>query len=131
MKKQYVKPVVLEDEDVMEGVYMLTMKSGCYTASAEIKQRPEIGRQNYVIQVNGKHQATHSNDRQVLHISFNLPVEYVSSGGTLKSGNGSTSLDIDYSYHQNGNDNIGLGDLVVKAEPGLAISTVSITDGFS
>ena len=31
-------------------------------------------------------------------------------------------------YHQNPNDNIGFGDLVVKSDPGLAISSVSVTD---
>ena len=59
-----------------------------------------------------------------------MPVEYVSSGGRLKSGNGSTTLAISYTYHQNPNDNIGLGDLCVKADAGLAISSVSISDGY-
>ena len=127
MKKTYVKPVVTEEEGVMECVYMA---SGCYTTTARIHQRPQTGRGDYRIQVDGKHRATHSNDKQTLYISFNMPVEYVSSGGRLKSGNGSTTLAISYTYHQNPNDNIGLGDLCVKADAGLAISSVSISDGY-
>ena len=41
MKKTYVKPVVTEEEGVMEGVYMA---SGCYTTTARIHQRPQTGR---------------------------------------------------------------------------------------
>lgn len=37
-------------------------------------------------------------------------------------------LTIKLSYHQNPNDNIGFGDLVVTSDPGLAITGVSITD---
>lgn len=31
-------------------------------------------------------------------------------------------------YHQNPTDNIGLGDLVVQADAGLAVTSVNITD---
>ena len=102
--------------------------NGCYTADAHIHQTPETGRGDYRIQVNGKHNADHTKEVQWLHISFNLPVNYSSSQGTLLSGDGSNTLVIEYHYHQNPTDNIGLGDLCVVAEPGLAITSVSITD---
>ena len=121
----YTKPLVLTNDDMAEGVYAA---SGCYTATAYIHQTPETGRGDYRIQVNGKHDADHTNETQWLHISFNQPVEYISSNGALESGSGTSTLVIRYSYHQNPTDNIGLGDLVVKADAGLAVTSVSITD---
>lgn len=121
----YKKPVIITNSDLAEGVYAA---SGCYTANAYIHQTPETGRGDYRIQVNGQHHADHENSTQWLHISFNQPVEYSSSQGTLESGNNTNSLVIRYTYHQNKSDNIGLGDLVVKSDPGLAITAVSITD---
>ena len=125
--KQYVKPVVMVDNELAEGVYAAS-GAGCYTASAHIQQRPQIGRGDYRIQVNGKHSADHTKEAQVLTISFNQSVTYVSGGAGLFSGNGTTTLKIKLSYHQNPNDNIGFGDLVVTADTGLAITGVSITD---
>jgi hypothetical protein len=119
------KPMLLVNDDLAEGVYAA---SGCYTASAYIHQTPETGRGDYRIQVNGKHDADHTKETQWLHISFNMPVTYSSSQGTLESGNNSTTLVIRYKYHQNPTDNIGLGDLVVVADQGLAVTAVSITD---
>lgn len=121
----YNKPVILTSSDLAEGVYAA---SGCYTATAYIHQTPETGRGDYRIQVNGKHDADHTKETQWLHISFNQPVNYSWSNGTLESGDGTTSLTIRYNYHQNPTDNIGLGDLVVVSDPGLAVTSVSITD---
>lgn len=125
--KQYVKPVVMVDNELAEGVYAAS-GAGCYTASAYIHQTPQTGRGDYRIQVNGKHSADHTKEAQVLTISFNQSVTYVSGGAGLFSGNGTTTLKIKLSYHQNPNDNIGFGDLVVTADTGLAITGVSITD---
>ena len=65
---------------------------------------------------------------QVLTISFNQNVTYVSGGAGLISGNGTPTLKVKLSYHQNPTDNIGFGDLVVTSDAGLSISSVSITD---
>jgi hypothetical protein len=121
----YRKPVIMTAEDLAEGVYLA---SGCYTATANIHQRPETGRGDYRIQVDGQHHADHTKDKQLLTISFNQPVTYSSSNGQLVSGSGTTTLVISYSFHQNPTDNIGLGDLVVQADPGLEITSVRITD---
>lgn len=123
--REYAKPVVTVDNGLAEGVYAA---SGCYTASANIHQRPETGRGDYRIQVNGWHNADHTKEAQVLTISFNQNVKYGSSNGELISGDGTSTLNIKFKYHQNPTDNIGLGDLVVTAEAGLAITGVSITD---
>ncbi len=124
----YRKPMIIQSSDLFEGVYAESGSDGCYTATAYIHQTPETGRGDYRIQVNGKHHADHTKEKQWLHISFNMPVEYSESNGTLESGTGTNSLVISYNYHQNPNDNIGLGDLIVIADAGLAVTSVSITD---
>ena len=52
IKKTYSKPVVTIDIDLAEDVYAA---SGCYTVSAYIHQKPETGRGDYRIQLNGQH----------------------------------------------------------------------------
>ena len=67
-------------------------------------------------------------ESQVLTISFNQNVTYVSGGAGLSSGDGTPTLTIRLSYHQNPTDNIGFGDLVVTSDAGLSITGVSISD---
>ena len=122
------KPMIFTNDDIFEGVYAA---SGCYTASAHIHQWPETGREDYRIQVDGVHAADHIKETQWLHISFNQPVHYKEcnmKGATLEAGDGTSSLRIRLTYHQNPTDNIGAGDLVVTSDTGLAITSVSITD---
>lgn len=121
----YSKPMVTVDQGLAESVYAA---SGCYTASAYIHQTPQTGRGDYRIQVNGQHKADHTKEAQTLTISFNQNVTYVSGGAGLICGDGTTTLQIKLSYHQNPNDNIGFGDLVVTSDAGLKITGVSITD---
>lgn len=125
--KKYSKPVVSVDNGLAEGVYAAS-GAGCYVADAYIHQTPQTGRGDYRIQVNGKHNADHTKELQTLTISFNQNVTYVSGGAGLISGNGTPTLKVKLGYHQNPTDNIGFGDLVVKSEPGLAITGVGITD---
>ena len=126
MNQDYTKPIIIANNDLSEGVYL---DSGCYTASASIRQTPQGGGEGtYRIQVNGIHKATHTKEAQTLYISFNQNVTYESGGSGLISGNGTPMLVIQLSYHQNSTDNIGFGDLVVTSEAGLAITSVSITD---
>lgn len=123
--KLYEKPIVLLNEDLAEGVYAASGGGDdCYTVTAYIHQQPETGRGDFRIQVNGKHEADdgHHSGKQILVLSFNQPVEYSSSNGTLTSGDGTSSIRITYNYHNNGNDNIGLGDVVVKSDAGLAVT---------
>lgn len=123
----YSKPIISIDNGMAEGVYAA---SGCYTATAKITQTPETGRDTYVIQVDAHHNqdAGHTRYSQVLTISFNQNVTYVSGGAGLQSGDGTTTLKVNLSYTQNPNDNIGFGDLTVKSAAGLAITGVSVTD---
>ena len=125
--KNYTKPIVIPSNDFAEAVYM-DSGDACYIASAYIHQAPETGRGDYRIQVDGKHYSSHTKEAQWLYINFNLPVKYKSSNGSLEAGDGSNTLIIKYNYHQNPTDNIGLGDLVVEADQGLAITNIKITD---
>lgn len=126
--KNYESPVVLGNEELAEGVFAAASGAGCYTATANIHQVPQTGRGDYRIQVNGVHNADHTKETQWLTISFNQNVTYKSSNGTCKSVDGTPELVIEYHYHQNPTDNIGLGDLVVESDPGLEVSSVKITD---
>lgn len=121
----YKKPVISIDNGLAEGVYAA---SGCYSTNAYIYQTPQTGRGDYRIQVNGKHSSDHTKESQILTISFNQNVTYVSGGAGLAGGNGTTTLIINLSYHQNPNDNIGFGNLVVTSEPGLKIVSAVISD---
>lgn len=129
--KRYEKPTILVNEELAEGIFMAS--GDCYTASGYITQSPQTGRGTYCIQLNGKHNSSgsdrHTNDAQTVTVNFNQAVTYTSSGGTLKSGNGTTSLVLTYSYHQNSVDNVGLGSLYVESEAGLSLVSVVISDG--
>ena len=122
--KKYSKPTILVNDEYSEGVYAA---SGCYTVTASIRQDNQIGRTDYRIQVDGKHDSDHKRDAQTLTVSFNMPVEYKSSSGTPQVQEGTTIV-VKYNYHQNPTDNIGLGDLVVTAGQGLQITSISLTD---
>ena len=127
---RYVKPLIIQDSDMSEGIFTASGSiSSCYSVEANIHQTPEPGREDYRIQVNAHHNGVdHGNSGQVLTISFNQPVTYSFSNGSLLSGNGTQTLQIGFSYWQNPNDNIGLGDLVVISGDNLAITSVVMTD---
>lgn len=130
--KNYEKPLVLDSDGIFEGVYAASgdvAGSDCYTVTAYIHQTPETGRGDYRIQVDGRHDASdnHHSGEQVLTLSFNQPVEYSWSNGTLVSGDGTASISIRYNYHNNAVDNIGLGDVVVTSDEGLAITGAVLT----
>lgn len=129
----YEKPVILANEDVAEGVYAASgaMSGGgedCYTVTVSIHQTPETGREDFRFQVDAVHAAGdgHHSGKQILVLSFNQPVTYVSSNGILSDGDGTGCISIDYSYHNNGDDRIGLGDVVVQAEPGVAVTAAQL-----
>lgn len=131
----YEKPVVLNSEEMAEGVFTASGNSGgdCYTTTAYIHQTPEVGRDSFVVQVNARHDADHNSDHnQLLHITFNKPVNYISSNGNLEGGNGTNTLLIGYGYWNNHQDNIGLGDVYVMtvdgSREGLTVDNVWLED---
>lgn len=121
MNGNYEKPVMTLENEQAEGVYMAS-GDDCYSVTTWIHQKPETGRGDYRIQVDAKHAARdgHHSGEQKLVLTFNQAVTYKSSNGTLVGGQGTTELIIRYNYHNNAGDNIGLGDVVVESDPGLA-----------
>jgi uncharacterized Zn-binding protein involved in type VI secretion len=119
--RNYTQPIIVKNNELAEGVYAASGE--CYSVNFQIHQKPEIGRGDYRIQVNGMHAATdgHHSGEQVLTINFNIPVIYKGSNGTLIGGDGTNTISIKYNYHNNQNDNIGLGDVIVESDAGLAV----------
>lgn len=127
--KNYTKPIVIANEELAESVYMASGNSDCYTVNTWIHQTPQQGRGDYRIQANATHAAAdaHHSGEQILTLTFNMPVAYVGSNGSLVSGDGSNVIKIAYGYHNNGNDYVGLGDVIVTADAGLAILSSSLS----
>ena len=101
--KKYEKPLLIANEGFAEGVYAASGAdsssaddSDCYTATASIHQKPETGRGDYRIQVNGVHAASdgHHSGEQHLFLSFNQSVTYSSSNGELVSGDNTSCIEI-------------------------------------
>lgn len=128
--KNYVSPVIFDNEELAEGVYAggSGAGTGCYTIRITEHQRPETGRGDFRFQVDAHHETNHSGNRQIMVITFNqLDVEYVSSNGSPLFGyTKGQVIKIEYGYTQNPTDNIGLGDIVVTADPGVVISKIEI-----
>ena len=125
--KNYVKPVVLDNEEIFEGVYAASgVGSDCYEAKARIVQTPQLGQDSYVVQADATHTATdgHHSGQQILTLYFNKPVTFnkcSSSNARVSGGDGTSELRITYNYHNNANEDIGLGDIYVKSEDGLEV----------
>lgn len=118
-------------DDLAEGVYMASgdVSGDCFTVTAYIHQSPEVGRGDYRIQVNARHDGDHNSNRhQQLILFFNQPVEYVSSNGMLSADSKPTMLKIDISYWQNHTDSIGMGDVIVRSDAGLAVTDAQMLD---
>lgn len=127
----YQKPIALFNEELSEGVFAFSGSqpvNDCYTVTSRNHQTPEMGRGDFRFQVDANHNAVdgHHSTEQILAILFNMPVQYKSSNGVLVSENG-TSIAIKYNYHNNAGDNIGLGDIVVTADPGVMIIDMALS----
>lgn len=123
--------LITEVDDLAEGVYMASgsaENSDCYSTTARIHQVPQTGRGDYRIQVDAQHRADHNSNKQQLVITFNMPVKFISSPGSLENGDGTTELRINLTYWNNANDHIGFGDLIVSADAGLAILNAAMID---
>ncbi len=128
--KKYEKPVVLVNEDLAEGVYAAS-GSECYKVVITGHQYPEGERLNHIFQFDGEHMADqmdgHGGSAQVLVVTFDKPVNYVSSSGAYQSGDGTTEIRVSYGYTQNPKDKIGLGDLVVTVVGNAADTALEVT----
>ena len=105
--------------------------SKCYTCNAHINQRPEVGRDDYRIQVNAQHHGDHTCNEQILTMVFNHPATFINcSNGSLHGPNNKSEIKVKLRYHNNPNDNIGMGDFTVKSNhKDLQIFRCFINDG--
>ena len=105
--------------------------SKCYTCNAHINQRPEVGRDDYRIQVNAQHHGDHTCNEQILTMVFNHPATFINcSNGSLYGPNNKSEIKVKLRYHNNPNDNIGMGDFTVKSNhKDLQIVRCFINDG--
>ena len=105
--------------------------SSCYTCTAKINQRPETGRDDFRIQINAQHHGDHTCDQQILTVVFNYPVTFIScSNGRINAANNTAHIQVKLNYHNNQNDNIGMGDFIVKcSKRDLEILECYINDG--
>ena len=121
--KTYEKPIIKINEELAEGIYLA---SGCFVATAEVVQSPELGMNCFCIQMNASHNAedNHHSSNQVFEIVFNQNVVYKTSNAISVKGSGSNILTLEYSYHANGVENIGLGNLYVESDAGLTVLSI-------
>lgn len=129
--KNYESPVIFDNEELAEGVYATGSGgagNGCYNITISNKQGPEVGRGDFRFQVNAHHSANHGGNRQIMVITFNqMNVVYKSSNGTVVSGfDQGQIIKIEYHYHQNAEDDIGLGDAVFTADAGVDVTSIDI-----
>ena len=117
----YKKPEVKIDEGFAEGIYAA---SGCQAVVARIHQKPEVGRNDYRIQADVKHQADHTVEEEEFLIQFNQSVTFkewnVGTATLIGSATGA-ELRFKINRHANPVENIGAGDLIVESGNGLAI----------
>lgn len=121
--KNYVQPVVLDNEEMFEGVYTASGAGGdCYTATAYIHQTPELGRNSFCVQANAEHAAAngHHSGAQILTLTFDKAVTYqsCSSANATPVVSSGTIIKISYNYHANATENHGLGDIYVTTNDG-------------
>lgn len=132
--KNYEKPVVTVNDGMSEGVYAAS--GDCFETSAYITQTPTTGFGYYVVHVDAVHSTTdHHSTEQVLTITFSDAVTYgycSDSSASYVSGNGTTTLQIQYSYHANCSESIGLGDLyITSSAASLSVTSASLSCNYT
>lgn len=127
MMKKYEKPVVVVSDELSEGVYAAS-GAGCYDVTATINQENQNGRMDYRIIVDAVHNADHVCERQLLTVTFDIPVTYSFSNGTLQGSATGNTIVVAYTYHNNPSDRIRLADLIVTCDKYPQIVNVKLED---
>ncbi len=128
--KNYVSPVIFDNEELAEGVYATGSGAGgvgCYTSSQIIHQNAsDVGRKDDRFQLNATHNADHNTNYQLFVIKFSKAVKFLDcEQALLWDGDGTDTLRIQKQYWNNPTDNIGLGGLVVQAVDGTTCTIES------
>lgn len=109
--KDYVKPMVINSEEVAESVYMA---SGCWTAGGTIHQSIVVqNREDYRFQLYANHINEAHGGVTTWTITFDQPVKFKECNSlTYVSGNGSNTLVFTRNGVTNPGEHIGLGDYI-------------------
>ena len=124
--KTYVKPIVLANEELAEGVYAASGAGvgggDCYNVSAYVHQTPELGRNSFCVQANAEHAAAdgHHSGTQILTLTFEKAVTYQSCSSAYATPlvSSGTTIKISFNYHANALEYHGLGDIYVTTNDG-------------
>ena len=107
------------------------VKVNCYTYKAEIIQKPEIGKDDFRIKINAQHNGDHPCEKQLLLLTFNFPVNFIScTYGKLISANNTTRIRVILTYHNNPKDKIEIDYFLKCSHQDLEIVNCSINDNF-
>lgn len=121
----YSKPMILEQEDTAEGVYLA---SGCSVNIIRQTIRKQQG--HYICEIAWQHTDNHHMANIVhLHITFNQQVEFIQDWDWVYSEGasaGTTTLDIAYKSRENQN-NVGNGYVDIKVNAGDGLEYLSVT----
>lgn len=124
--KNYVSPVIFDNEELAEGVYATGSGADCYTVDTEWTQRPEGDRKYFVLKVTCNHNAVdgHHSTNHTLKLSFNRAVNCSYAHDSSGIRNYGMSIEIDYfddtRWHNNAKESIGLADIHIDGIEGDA-----------
>ena len=120
-----------DNKTVRKKIIEINTQDSCYKSKAEIIQRPEIGKDDFVIKISAEHKGDHSCDEQILLLIFNYPVNFIkcSGGGNLISSNNTSRIRVKLNFHNNPNDKIEIDDFSIKcSQQDLEIVSCTIND---
>ena len=128
---------IFEVNDMAEGVYMASgdavVGNTCWRATIRLHQVPEVGRENWVFQIDAEHGQGggegHSCEQQQIRIVFNTTIKnaWGNWGGDVQ-GIGSNTLVLRRWNHANWTESVGFGDLYVVADSEPGILSIEMTD---
>lgn len=130
---KYVKPVVLANEEMAEGVYAA---SGCWTATWNSHQTKDTGRGSFIFQIDGAHIAEAHNPNTIITCTFSLPVKVCQVSYSPVDNASYSTYKTTHQFVRtqpiNPNENLGFGNVEVVVEDAnvteLELISVVVTD---
>lgn len=125
--KKYVRPMVLANEELAEGVYAA---SGCLTASVNLVNTDTSGTANkarFNVRLDHASDDAHISQKQKVVISFSTAVKVLETGGSeVTGGNNSASVTFVFaSYLQNYTDGRDYTIVVEPVNSGIKATTIT------
>ncbi len=128
--KNYESPVILDNEELAEGVYATgsggSLISGvCFNHTLTCTYKGNSG--HNVITIVGSHRGTHQTDSQLLELTFDQLVtfEKTKDGGVLEGTQTGNKICIRYNKHYTEDDaTVSFGEIWVNAGQGVILQSV-------